>query len=152
MILNSGIIRNTVPLPEGEGQNKGAPMRVPIAGLVLPGNPETLKKLHTPVIYVIGGESDIAYKNAEQDFSEIGAVPVFKANMDTGHNGTYWQPHGGKFAEVATNGFSGNSKATRKRVRCSPGSSVAFAPLRSGRLRARTGNNESEESADAWPL
>ena len=50
VILNPGIIRNTVPLSEGEGQNKGAPMRVPIAGLVLPGNPETLKKLHTPVI------------------------------------------------------------------------------------------------------
>ena len=102
VILNSGIIRNAVPLPEGESSAKGAPMRVPVAGLVLPGSPETLKKLHTPVIYVIGGESDIAFKNAEQDFSEIEAVPVFKANMDTGHNGTYWQPHGGKFAEVAT--------------------------------------------------
>jgi hypothetical protein len=114
VILNSGIIRNTVPLSEGEGQNKGAPMRVPIAGLVLPGNPETLKKLHTPIIYVIGGESDIAFKNAEQDFSEIEAVPVFKANMDTGHNGTYWQPHGGKFAEVATEWLLWQLKGDKK--------------------------------------
>ena len=22
--------------------------------------------------------------------------------MDVGHNGSYWEPHGGKFAEVAT--------------------------------------------------
>ena len=111
VILNSGIIRNTVPLPEGA---KGAEMRVPVAGLVLPGSPETLKKLHTPIIYVIGGESDIAFKNAEQDFSEIGAVPVFKANMDTGHNGTYWQPHGGKFAEVATQWLLWQLKGDKK--------------------------------------
>jgi hypothetical protein len=114
VILNSGIIRNTVALPEGAGQTKGAEMRVPVAGLVLPGSPETLKKLHTPIIYVIGGESDIAFKNAEQDFSEIGAVPVFKANMDTGHNGTYWQPHGGKFAEVATQWLLWQLKGDKK--------------------------------------
>jgi hypothetical protein len=113
VILNSGIIRNTAPLPEGAGQTKGPAMRVPIPGLVLPGSPETLKKLHTPVIYVIGGESDIAFQNAEQDFSEIG-VPVFKANMDTGHNGTYWQPHGGKFAEVATEWLLWQLKGDKK--------------------------------------
>lgn len=114
VILNSGIIRNTAPLAEGESPAKGAPMRVPIAGLVLPGNPATLKTLHTPVIYVIGGESDIAFKNAERDFSEIEAVPVFKANMDTGHNGTYWQPHGGKFAEVATQWLLWQLKGEKK--------------------------------------
>jgi hypothetical protein len=114
VILNSGIIRNTVPLPEGADQPKGAAMRVPVPGLVLPGSPETLKKLHAPVIYVIGGESDIAFQNAEQDFAEIGAVPVFKANMDTGHNGTYWQPHGGKFAEVATEWLLWQLKGDKK--------------------------------------
>jgi hypothetical protein len=102
VIMNSGIIRNSAPLASGEGQAQGAPMRVPAAGMILPGSPESLKKLHTPIIYIIGGESDIAFKNAETDFGEIDSVPVFKANTDTGHMGTLWEPHGGKFAEVAT--------------------------------------------------
>jgi len=61
VILNSGIVR-----PGG-----GAAPR-----LSLPGTPETLKTLHTPVIYLIGGPSDIAHKNAETDFREIEGVPL----------------------------------------------------------------------------
>lgn len=36
------------------------------------------------------------------DFNRINHVPVFIANMDVGHNGTYQKPHGGEFARVAT--------------------------------------------------
>ena len=36
------------------------------------------------------------------DFEKINHVPVFVANMDVGHGGTYSQPHGGEFARVAT--------------------------------------------------
>jgi hypothetical protein len=36
------------------------------------------------------------------DFRRINHVPVFVANMDVGHGGTYGQPHGGEFAKVAT--------------------------------------------------
>ncbi len=50
----------------------------------------------------MGGESDIAYNNGMDDFNRINHVPVFVANMDVGHGGTYSQPHGGAFAEVAT--------------------------------------------------
>jgi hypothetical protein len=34
--------------------------------------------------------------------------------MDTGHNGTYWQPHGGKFAEVATQWLLWQLKGDKK--------------------------------------
>jgi hypothetical protein len=37
---------------------------------------DALKKLHTPVIYVLGGPTDIAYANGMDDFSRIDAVPV----------------------------------------------------------------------------
>jgi hypothetical protein len=69
---------------------------------VIPGSVESLTKLHTPTIYLIGGGEDIAYKNAEADFAAITTVPLFKANLDVGHGGTLAEPHGGKFAEVAT--------------------------------------------------
>lgn len=72
----------------------------------MPGMPALTKdylvKLHTPTLYLLGGESDIAYKNGMDDFSRINHVPVFMANMDVGHGGTYSQPHGGEFAKVAT--------------------------------------------------
>lgn len=72
----------------------------------MPGMPqltkETLSKLHSPVLYLLGGESDIAYQNGMDDYERINHVPVFVANMDVGHGGTYSQPHGGEFAKVAT--------------------------------------------------
>jgi hypothetical protein len=62
-----------------------------------------LLKLHTPTLYILGGETDIAYANGMDDFKRINHVPVFVANMKgIGHGGTYRQPHGGEFAKVAT--------------------------------------------------
>ena len=76
----------------------------PISGF--PGMPDLkkddLKKLHTPTLYILGGESDIAYNNGMDDYKRINHVPVFVANLDVGHGGTYREPHGGEFAKVAT--------------------------------------------------
>ncbi|MCA1745413.1 MAG: carboxylesterase family protein, partial [Bacteroidales bacterium] len=75
-------------------------------GSGMPGMPkitkDQLEKLHTPTLYLLGGESDIAYNNGMDDYNRINHVPVFVANMDVGHGGTYSQPHGGEFATVAT--------------------------------------------------
>lgn len=72
----------------------------------MPGMPSLskshLEKLHTPTLYLLGGERDIAYKNGMDDFARINHVPILVANMDVGHGGTYAQPHGGEFARVAT--------------------------------------------------
>jgi hypothetical protein len=65
------------------------------------GNKESLKRLHGPTAYFIGGPSDVAFPNAEDDFARITQVPVFKGNLNVGHGGTYRQPGGGWFGEVA---------------------------------------------------
>lgn len=79
---------------------------LPKPGDGMPGMPSLdkaqLKKLHTPTLYLLGGEKDIAYNNGMDDFNRIDHVPVFVGNMDVGHGGTYAQPHGGEFARVAT--------------------------------------------------
>lgn len=62
---------------------------------------DDLKKFHGPVLYIMGGPSDIAYKNAMDDFSRIDHVPVVMTNLDVGHGGTYRRPHGGKYSPVA---------------------------------------------------
>ncbi|MGV3767068.1 MAG: hypothetical protein ACO1NW_13130 [Chitinophagaceae bacterium] len=85
VVCNSGIL--------GDTTNR-------LAGM--PGlTKDHLKKLHTPTLYLLGGEKDIAYKNGMDDFNRINHVPVFVANMDVGHAGTYAEPHGGEFAKVA---------------------------------------------------
>lgn len=63
---------------------------------------ESLKKIHSPTLYLLGGKKDIAYENGMDDYQQINHVPVFVANMDVGHGGTYRQHHGGEFAKVAT--------------------------------------------------
>ena len=63
---------------------------------------EQLEKIHTPVLYVLGGEKDIAYGNGMDDYARIHHVPAYAANYPVGHGGTYARPHGGEFAVVAT--------------------------------------------------
>jgi pimeloyl-ACP methyl ester carboxylesterase len=98
VILNSGIIRGPLSLPH----NLPLPPGLPPPDLShLPATVQSLKSLHAPTLYLIGGSTDIAYHNAHEDFKEITRVPVFLASMPSvGHMGTYWQPHGGEFAEV----------------------------------------------------
>lgn len=62
---------------------------------------DLLPKLHAPILYLLGGEKDIAYQNGMDDFKRIESIPAFVANMDVGHGGTYMRPHGGEFATVA---------------------------------------------------
>jgi hypothetical protein len=84
----------------------------------MPGMPaltkDHLAKLHTPTLYLLGGEKDIAYNNGMDDFNRINHVPVFVANMDVGHGGTYGQPHGGEFAKVATFWFKWQLKGDKE--------------------------------------
>ncbi|WP_321372604.1 hypothetical protein [uncultured Draconibacterium sp.] len=84
----------------------------------MPGMPalekEDLKKLHTPTLYLLGGETDIAYNNGMDDYKRINHVPVFVANLDVGHGGTYREPHGGEFAKVATAWYQWQMKGDKE--------------------------------------
>ena len=88
MICNSGLFDQV----EGEGRR-------------MPGMPSVakskLKEIHCPIIYILGGETDIAYNNGMDDFKRIDHVPAIAVNLPVGHGGTYNQPHGGEFAIVA---------------------------------------------------
>lgn len=63
---------------------------------------DQLKKIHAPTIYILGGETDIAYKNGMDDFKRIDQVPVAVANLlGVGHGGSYNKPNGGAAAQTA---------------------------------------------------
>ena len=65
------------------------------------GSRTLLDGLHTPVIYIMGGETDIAWQNATDDYAALASRPVFLASQDVGHGGTFAQPNGGDGARVA---------------------------------------------------
>lgn len=60
-----------------------------------------LEHLHSPVLYILGGPGDVAYRNGMSDFHDIDRVPAMVANIDTGHAGTFFDPNGGAAAQVA---------------------------------------------------
>lgn len=60
-----------------------------------------LDTLRTPIIYIQGGPTDIAYQNGKDDFQRIKHVPAYFLNQDTGHGGTFLQDNGGRAATVA---------------------------------------------------
>jgi dienelactone hydrolase len=71
-------------------------------GLVENVPKEQLDKLHSPIFYISGDSTDIAFENVNDDFRRIAKVPSFRAYEDgVGHGGTYNQPNGGEFGKVA---------------------------------------------------
>ena len=87
MICNSGLFNQ---------QNAGQA----VGGMPMPSK-DKLNEIHTPIIYILGGETDIAYGNGMDDFSRIKHVPACAANFPVGHGGTYREAHGGEFTVVA---------------------------------------------------
>jgi dienelactone hydrolase len=92
LVLNSGIIRGGIP--NADGSTRAPSGYLPASEADLPG-------LHTPTAYLIGGPKDQAYRGAEGDFADIKTVPLFNANIDKGHGGTWREPHGGEMGRVA---------------------------------------------------
>ena len=91
MICNSGLFDQV----EGEGNGR------PRMGGMPSVAKSKLKEIHCPIIYILGGDKDIAYANGMDDFKRIDHVPAIAVNLPVGHGGTYNQPHGGEFAIVA---------------------------------------------------
>lgn len=71
-----------------------------VGGMPMPPK-EKLKEIHSPIMYLLGGETDIAYGNGMDDFHRIDHVPACATNFPVGHGGTYSKPHGGEFSIVA---------------------------------------------------
>lgn len=61
----------------------------------------SLTNVHGPILYVVGGPSDVAHANALKDYDRISHQPVALADMpSSGHGGTYSQTHGGDYGRL----------------------------------------------------
>ncbi|MCR5313313.1 MAG: acetylxylan esterase, partial [Bacteroidaceae bacterium] len=64
---------------------------------------KSLESLHAPILYMPGGESDIAYGNAVIDYERINHVfAAFANHLTAGHGGDFDQMYGGSFARMMT--------------------------------------------------
>jgi len=81
--------------------NSGMPNSGPTTMTGASVGKEVLLTLHTPVIYILGGPTDVAYPNGMDDFARIAHVPVAVASLPVGHGGTFNEPNGGAAASVA---------------------------------------------------
>ena len=83
---------------------------------------EVLLTLHTPVIYIEGGPTDIAYENGMDDFKRISHVPAAIANLAGRPRGdvqrTQWRRGrigGGELAQLAAARRCAEREAVRRR-------------------------------------
>jgi len=70
----------------------------------LSSNSAFYKTIHTPVLIVLGGQSDIAYENGERDYDAISAlsppIPIMLFSKDIGHGGDLFSSRGGDFTKI----------------------------------------------------
>ena len=71
------------------------------SGLTSP-NQNFYKAVHTPVLIIEGGTSDIAYENGVRDFDHLSAlgIPVMFFSKNIGHGGDLSSSRGGDFTKI----------------------------------------------------
>lgn len=75
---------------------------------------EKLAKIKVPVLYILGGPTDIAYENGMDDFHRLTQVPAIAVNYPVGHGGTYREAYGGEFRIPAVAWLNWQLKADMK--------------------------------------
>lgn len=60
------------------------------------------KTVHTPVLIILGGTSDIAYENGERDYDSLSAlgIPIMLFSKNIGHGGDLASARGGDFTKI----------------------------------------------------
>jgi hypothetical protein len=98
MVWNSGLLPEPTTMAGGKTMSK-----------------DDLKTLHAPTAYISGDEQDVAYPNANDDFSRLTSIPVFRAyERGVPHIGTYRDANGGEFGGVAVAWLNWQLKGDQK--------------------------------------
>lgn len=78
---------------------------------------DMLNKVHTPIIYLLGGPTDIAYPNGTDDYQRLAKVPAVLANLPVGHGSTFNKPMGGAVAHAAVDWLEWQLKGDKSAAR-----------------------------------
>lgn len=88
--INAVLIHNSGVFADGSN---------PIRGITV--TKALLRGIHTPIVYFLGGETDVAFPNGSDDFAKIDHVPAALVSLPVGHGGTFMKPYGGIMAQAA---------------------------------------------------
>ena len=72
------------------------------------------------------------------DFRRVNHLPIFMANLNVGHGGTYGKPHGGEFAKVATAWLQWQLKGDNEAAKLFVGEPCGLAKAEAGKWKRRT--------------
>ncbi|MBN2735828.1 MAG: dockerin type I repeat-containing protein [Spirochaetales bacterium] len=91
-------------MAEGAGSMKDPVLTtfMPVSSGMTSANQSVIDSFQTPVLFLEGGTSDMAYANGKRDFQAIknGAVPAMFVSRNVGHGGTLNDDNGGLFGQV----------------------------------------------------
>jgi dienelactone hydrolase len=105
-VFNSGV---QAPPAAGAGGGSGGP-----PGGAFPTT-DALAKIHTPTLYLNGGEPDFMTPTSKANFDAINNVPIFYGSRaNAGHSATYFHPGGGEFANVTVAWLDWQLKGQKK--------------------------------------
>jgi hypothetical protein len=95
--------------------NSGVQKPAPGAPASPQPTPDSLPKLHGPVLLINGGEPDFMLAQSAATFDLIDHVPAFYGSRhNAGHTATVFHPGGGEFANVASNWLEWTLKGDKK--------------------------------------
>lgn len=77
----------------------------------------SLARVHTPIVYFLGGPTDQASPNGGDDFKRIDHVPAVLVEMPVGHGGTFARPNGGAVAQIAVDWLEWQLRGDRSAAR-----------------------------------
>ena len=109
--IKAVIVHNSGIFPDGINPIKGMSISKAMLG-----------KLHTPVLYVLGGPADIAYPNGTDDFKRIAHVPATLVQLPVGHGGTFFTPNGGAVAALSVDWLEWQLRGEKSSARTFKGS------------------------------
>ncbi len=87
---------------------------------------QRLRGLHTPILMVMGGESDILWQLGQDTYERLTHVPVTLASIDRGHGLTFRDPHGGAAAQLAVQWLEWQLRGNREAGRTFVGESCGL--------------------------
>jgi len=91
-------------MAEGAGSMKDPVLStfMPVSSGMTSANQTVIDSFQTPVLFLEGGSSDMAYANGKRDYNAIkaGAVPAMLVSINVGHGGTLNDDNGGLFGRV----------------------------------------------------
>lgn len=77
-----------------------------------------LDQLHAPILYMEGGESDVAFANGVKDYAKINNVfAAFANHLTAGHVGDFGDLYGGSFAKMLTAWLDWQLKGDQKQAK-----------------------------------